>query len=124
MMSADVDAIWKRVLPEPEHVVLCDLYHLKGFLGAAKGRKERYFKAVATGPATLTQALGIAPSDLDVVSWIAFVLGQDRTFLAYVSKHGGAEPVLDAARWRLILRAGAGAIIGAYDIARDNGELP
>lgn len=123
-MRADVDGIWKRVLPEPEHVVLCELYHLKAFLGAAKGRKERYFKAVSDGPATLTQALGLKSSEQDLVSWIAFVLGQDRTFLSHVSKHGGAEPVLDAARWRLVLRAGAGAIIGAYLIARDNGDLP
>ncbi len=121
-MRAD-DGIWKRLLPEPGHVVVCDLYHLKAFLGAAKGRRERYYKAVADGPATLTQALGIAPTEQDVLSWIAFVLGHDRTFLAHVSKHGGAEPVLDADRWRLVLQAGAGAIIGEYLIAHDNGDL-
>lgn len=122
-MSADYDHIWKRTLPEAHHVVLCDLYHLKTFLRASKGRRALYFRTVAEGPATLQRAFGYEPSERQVLSWLAWVLGQDRTFLAYVTTHGAVAEALDPQKWRLLLEAGAGAIVGEYLIAAENGKL-
>jgi hypothetical protein len=114
---ADHDHIWARTLPEAHHHALCKLYHLKKFLGAAKGRREAYFEGVARARATLETVSKREPHDLDVVSMMAVVLGKDQTFLPYVSRHGGAAHAIDPAKWRRVLEAGAGAIVGAYLIA-------
>jgi hypothetical protein len=73
--------------------------------------------------ATLEVVLKLQPEDREVVSMIAVVLGKDRSFLPYVSKHGGAIQALDPQRWRLVLEAGAGAIVGAYLIALEEGRI-
>jgi hypothetical protein len=110
-------------VPEAHHVALCKLHHLAKFLGEAKGRREHYFTIVAEGPATLEAVLHREPSEQDVLSWIAFVLGKDRTFIAYVSDHGGAAQALEPEKWRRVLEAGAGMIVGTYLIARENGHI-
>jgi len=122
-MSADEDSIWKRTLPEPQHVVLCERYHLRKFLDASKGRRALYFRTVAEGPATLQRVLGCEPSEHEVLSWIAWVLGKDRTFLAFVGRHGAVAEPLDPEKWRLLLEAGAGAIVGEYLIATEDGNV-
>lgn len=122
-MEHDHEHIWACVLPEAHHRVLCRLYHLARFLSAAKGRQDEYFEGIVQTRATLRRVLQREPPDQSVVSVIAAILGQDRTFLPYVSKHGGASQALDAAKWRLVLEAGAGAIVGAYLIALEGGQI-
>jgi hypothetical protein len=119
-MDGNYEHIWERTLPEVHHVALCDLYHLTKFLGASRGRRDQYFMTVAEGREILERALHREPTEQDVLSWIAFVLGRDRTFLPHVCKHGGAAEALDPAKWRLVLEAGAGAIMGEYLIANED----
>ena len=111
------------MLPEAHHVALCSLYHLRRFVHAAPDRREQYFLIVAEAPATLQRVLGVTPSEQDVLSWIGFVLGKDRTFLPHVSKHGGTSMALKPDEWRLVLEAGAGAIVGEYLISLESGKL-
>jgi hypothetical protein len=122
-MAHDHDEIWMRTLPQPHHVVLCDLYHLRRWLSDAKGRREHYFETVSESPATLQRVLDREPDEHDVLSWMAFVLGKDRSFLPHVCKHGGASQALDPEKWRLVLEAGAGAIVGEYLIAVAEGRV-
>lgn len=122
-MDDDHEDIWARMLPEAHHRALYRLYHLAKFLDAAQGRRDRYFTAVDKSRGTLRWALERDPSEQEVLSLIALILGKDRTFLPYVSKHGGASQALDPDHWRFVLEAGAGAIMGAYLIARTNGDI-
>lgn len=123
-MDADHEHIWARMLPEAHHRAMCGLYHLPTFLDAAKGRRERYYTAVDKSRGVLQWVLERDPLEHEVLSMVALVLGKDQTFLPYVSKHGGAGEALDPVRWRFVLEAGAGAIMGEYLIARDNAEIP
>lgn len=113
-MAEDFDHIWARVLPEAHHGAFRSLLHLSGFLEAAKGRREHYYATVAKLRGVLLWAFDREPSDHEVLGLLAFVLGRDRTFLSYVSKHGGATQALDPNKWRLVLEAGAGTIMGDY----------
>jgi hypothetical protein len=122
-MRTDYEHIWARTLPEAHHRALCKLHHLANFLGDVKGRRAVYFEAVAQAHATLKNVTKLEPQDQDVVHMIEVVLGKDRTFLPFVSKHGGAELALDPAKWRLVLEAGAGTIVGTYLIALENGNV-
>lgn len=116
-MGEDHEHIWARVLPEAHHRAFFALYHLSRFLDAADGRRERYFTAVEKSRGTLRWVLERDPLEQDVLSLMALILGKDRTFLPYVSKHGGASQALDPNSWRFVLEAGAGAIMGEYLIA-------
>jgi hypothetical protein len=120
--GADYEHIWRRTLPEPYHVVLCDLYHLKQFVRVDSGRRETYFAILAGLPTMIYRVLGCEPSEQDVVCVIAGILGRDRTFLPYVRTHGGAVDTFDPIKWRMVLEAGAGAIVGEYLVACEAGE--
>lgn len=87
---------------------------VRGFLSAAKGRREQYYATVAKGRGVLLYVLDREPSQLDILGLIAYVLGRDGTFLSYVSDHAGATRALDAQTWRQVLEAGAGSIMGDY----------
>jgi len=121
-MGGDYEHIWQRTLPEAHHLAFYKLYHLAKFLSAAKGRREQYFATVAQGPEILRDVLDREPSEQDVLSFIAFVLGKDRTFVSHVSEHGGAVQTLEPEKWRRVLEAGAGAIVGEYLVALENGD--
>lgn len=112
-----------RCLPEAYHVAHCNRHHLRKFLGSAKGRREEYFTTVADSPAILRRTLRREPSERDVLSFVAWVLGKDRSFQPYVTEQGGAELALDAETWRQVLEAGAGAIVGDYLIALESGRV-
>lgn len=107
------ERIWERALPDAHHVVLCELYHLKKFLAASKGRREQYLGFVRTFEMTL-KSTPCGSSDQVLLQTTALVLGRDRTFLSFVTHHGGAEEARDPDRWGRVLEAGAGAIYGEY----------
>jgi len=111
--------IWARALPEAHHRALCGLFHLPKFLDAAKGRREHYYVTVEKARGVLNWGWEREPSEQEVIGVLALVLGRDRTFLSYVSEHGGASQALDPVRWRLVLESGAGTIVGQYLITHE-----
>lgn len=121
-MTQDHEHIWDRTLPEPHHFALCKHLHLAKFLDAAKRRKEQYFATVSLGSATLERVLHRKPSEQDILAWTALVLGKDRSFMSYVSDHGGAVHALEPEKWRRVIEAGAGAIVAEYLIACETAQ--
>jgi hypothetical protein len=118
-MEALQEQVWKRALPAAHHVALCDRYHLRKFLGSVRGRREQYFVMVDSFDATLKRA-PCGSSDPLLIKLVALALGEDRTFQAHVTKHGGGDEALDPERWRRVLEAGAGAVLGEYLTTRGN----
>jgi hypothetical protein len=118
-MDEGKNHIWKRTLPAAHHVALCDHYQLRRFLPASKGRREQYFAMVDAFHTTLKRA-PCGSSDHLLLKAMALALGEDRTFLSFVTRHGGTEEARDPERWQRVLEAGAGAIIGEYLTANGN----
>jgi hypothetical protein len=104
---------WERALPAAHHVVLCNQYHLTKFLAASKGRREQYFAMVDAFHTILNNA-PCGSSEPLLLKAVALALGGDRTFLSFVTHHGGTDEARDPERWQRVLEAGAGAIVGDY----------